>query len=75
MTPVELRTARLVLSPPTLDDVDAITRYCQDPLFERFLTTRGRTAGRMPSGSSGSSNAGGSWTASTRSGSEVMTAH
>ncbi|MEO6532384.1 MAG: GNAT family N-acetyltransferase [Pseudolysinimonas sp.] len=39
MLPVTLRTARLLLSPPTLDDVDAITDYCQDPLFERYLTT------------------------------------
>jgi RimJ/RimL family protein N-acetyltransferase len=37
--PVELRSERLILSAPTADDVDAITRYCQDPLFERFLTT------------------------------------
>jgi RimJ/RimL family protein N-acetyltransferase len=37
--PVELRSERLTLSVPTLDDVDAITRYCQDPLFERYLTT------------------------------------
>jgi RimJ/RimL family protein N-acetyltransferase len=39
MEPVSLRSARLVLSAPTLDDVDAIVRYCQDPLFERYLTT------------------------------------
>ncbi len=39
MQPVELRSARLTLSAPTLDDVDAIARYCQDPLFERYLTT------------------------------------
>lgn len=39
MLPVTLRTPRLLLSAPTLDDVDAITRYCQDPLFERYLTT------------------------------------
>jgi RimJ/RimL family protein N-acetyltransferase len=37
--PVELRSERLTLSAPTLDDADAITRYCQDPLFERYLTT------------------------------------
>jgi len=37
--PVELRTERLLLTPPTADDVDAITRYCQDPLFGQFLTT------------------------------------
>jgi RimJ/RimL family protein N-acetyltransferase len=37
--PVELRSERLVLSAPTLDDVDAITRACQDALFEQYLTT------------------------------------
>jgi len=35
----ELRSERLTLSMPTPDDVDAITRYCQDPLFEQYLTT------------------------------------
>ena len=39
MTPFELRTERLVLDQPSGADVDAITEYCQDPLFERFLTT------------------------------------
>lgn len=41
MDPVELRSERLILSAPTASDadVDAITRYCQDPLFERNLTT------------------------------------
>ncbi|MDP9026927.1 MAG: GNAT family N-acetyltransferase [Actinomycetota bacterium] len=39
MEPVKLRSSRLVLSTPTLEDVDAIVRYCQDPLFERYLTT------------------------------------
>ena len=39
MEPVELRSERLTLSVPTPDDVDDITRYCQDPLFEQFLTT------------------------------------
>ena len=39
MQPVELRSERLTLSAPTLDDVDAIARYCQDPLFEQYLTT------------------------------------
>ena len=39
MLPVELRSDRLLLSVPTLDDVDEIVRYCQDPLFERYLTT------------------------------------
>ena len=36
---VELRTERLVLSVPTARDIPNITRYCQDPLFERFMTT------------------------------------
>lgn len=41
MLPVELRTERLILSAPTPSDadVDSIARYCQDPLFERYLTT------------------------------------
>ena len=39
MRPVVLRTERLELSPPTLDDADTITEYCRDPLFERMLTT------------------------------------
>ena len=38
MEPVELRTARLVLNQPVESDIDAITSYCQDPLFERYLT-------------------------------------
>jgi RimJ/RimL family protein N-acetyltransferase len=37
--PVELRSERLILTLPTRADVDDITRYCQDPLFERYLTT------------------------------------
>jgi RimJ/RimL family protein N-acetyltransferase len=39
--PLELRSERLTLSLPTASDgdVDAITRYCQDPLFEQYLTT------------------------------------
>jgi RimJ/RimL family protein N-acetyltransferase len=37
--PTRLTTARLVLDQPALADVDAITGYCDDPLFERFLTT------------------------------------
>jgi RimJ/RimL family protein N-acetyltransferase len=36
--PVVLRSPRLVLSIPTIDDVDAIAEYCQDPLFERYMT-------------------------------------
>ncbi len=39
MKPVELRSSRLLLSVPTFEDVDAIVAYCQDPLFERYLTT------------------------------------
>lgn len=38
MEPFALRTARLVLDQPTDDDVDDITRYCCDPVFEHFLT-------------------------------------
>jgi RimJ/RimL family protein N-acetyltransferase len=29
----------LVLDQPTMDDADLVTSYCQDPVFERFLTT------------------------------------
>jgi RimJ/RimL family protein N-acetyltransferase len=39
MKPVTLQTARLVLDQPTLDDIDLITEYCQDPVFETVLTT------------------------------------
>jgi RimJ/RimL family protein N-acetyltransferase len=39
MKPVTLRSARLVLDQPGDADVDAITAYCRDPLFERYLTT------------------------------------
>jgi len=38
MTPFSVRTARLVLNQPTLADVDAITEYCSDPVFEHYLT-------------------------------------
>ncbi|HET6671801.1 MAG TPA: GNAT family N-acetyltransferase [Agromyces sp.] len=37
--PVALRTARLVLDRPVLADAELVTRYCQDPIFERYLTT------------------------------------
>jgi len=37
--PVGLRTRRLVLDEPMPYDAEAVTRYCQDPLFERYLTT------------------------------------
>lgn len=39
MKPVTLRTARLVLDQPTLDDVDLCVEYCQDPLFENYMLT------------------------------------
>lgn len=39
MRPVRIRTARLVLDLPVPADADLVTRYCQDPLFERYLTT------------------------------------
>ena len=38
MEPVTLRSDRLVLDLPTLDDRARVIEYCQDPLFERFLT-------------------------------------
>lgn len=38
MEPVTLRTARLELSIPTLDDVDAITTAAQDPEVPRWTT-------------------------------------
>src|SRR5690606_17743323 len=38
MQPVTLRTERLVLSIPTVDDVDAITAACQDPEVPRWTT-------------------------------------
>ncbi|MBF4620300.1 GNAT family N-acetyltransferase [Clavibacter sp. VKM Ac-2542] len=37
MDPITLRTARLVLRPPALDDVDAITAACQDPAIQRYV--------------------------------------
>jgi RimJ/RimL family protein N-acetyltransferase len=36
--PVELETARLVLSAPTTDDIDAIYEACQDPDIQRYTT-------------------------------------
>ncbi len=38
MDAFELRTERLVLDQPLDADIDDITRYCQDPLFARFMT-------------------------------------
>jgi RimJ/RimL family protein N-acetyltransferase len=37
--PVVLRTARLVLDQPTADDIDLVTEYCRDPVFEQFMST------------------------------------
>jgi RimJ/RimL family protein N-acetyltransferase len=39
MQPATLTTARLVLDQPTLNDVALITEYCQDPLFEQYMST------------------------------------
>ena len=39
MDPVVLRTERLVLTAPTLDDVDAITASCQDELMRDTLAS------------------------------------
>jgi RimJ/RimL family protein N-acetyltransferase len=38
LTTETVRTERLVMRPPTQDDVDAITRACQDPENQRWLT-------------------------------------
>ena len=38
MKPVTLRTRRLVLDQPTSSDRDVIVEYCQDPVFEHFMT-------------------------------------
>jgi RimJ/RimL family protein N-acetyltransferase len=37
--PVTLTTDRLVLDQPTLADVDLVTAYCQDPIFEKYMVT------------------------------------
>jgi RimJ/RimL family protein N-acetyltransferase len=37
MVPVTLRTPRLTLRPPALDDVDAIAAACQDPTIQRYV--------------------------------------
>ncbi len=40
MDPVTLRSERLVLSPPdAVNDAERVFAYCQDPLFERYLST------------------------------------
>ena len=36
--PVTLRAGELVLDQPTAADIPQITTYCQDPLFEKFMT-------------------------------------
>lgn len=38
MIPFTLSSDRLLLDAPTAADIDDIARYCQDPIFERFLT-------------------------------------
>ncbi|HEV7624814.1 MAG TPA: GNAT family N-acetyltransferase [Amnibacterium sp.] len=38
MTPVVLRTPRLVLEAPGERDIDAVTGYCQDPTLQRCTT-------------------------------------
>ena len=38
MEPVALRAGELVLDQPTEADIPLITEYCQDPLFEKFMT-------------------------------------
>ena len=39
MTPFPLRADRFVLDQPRDADVEDITRYCADPVFERYMTT------------------------------------
>ena len=39
MKPVRIETARLVLDQPTLNDVDTVTEYCRDPVFESYMVT------------------------------------
>lgn len=39
MLPVEIHTTRLRLDLPVPSDADVVTRHCQDPLFEQYLTT------------------------------------
>lgn len=38
LQPVTLQSARLLLDQPNSDDIPAITRACQDPVFEDLLT-------------------------------------
>ncbi|NQX11074.1 GNAT family N-acetyltransferase [Microbacteriaceae bacterium VKM Ac-2855] len=39
MRPITITSERLVLTAPVASDVDAITAACQEPIFERFMTT------------------------------------
>ncbi len=39
MKPVTLRTERLTLDQPRLDDIDLVVDYCQDPIFETYMLT------------------------------------
>jgi RimJ/RimL family protein N-acetyltransferase len=39
MRPVVLETPRLRLDLPLPSDAESVARYCQDPIFERWLTT------------------------------------
>jgi RimJ/RimL family protein N-acetyltransferase len=39
MKPVTLHTPRLVLDLPTPADIDLVTEYCQDPIFEKYMLT------------------------------------
>lgn len=39
MEPFELRTSRLILNQLGTNDIDAITEYCSEPVFEHFMTT------------------------------------
>jgi len=39
MRPIQLETPRLVLDQPTDSDVDRITEYCRDPVFEHTMAT------------------------------------
>lgn len=39
MQPFSISTERLLLDQPAAGDIDIITTYCSDPLFEKFMTT------------------------------------
>lgn len=49
MHPVVLRTERLLLDAVLESDIDDIERYCQDPLFEEYLTIPWPGQGKHPS--------------------------